>query len=172
MELGRGQKIEIRCLLCDPGSNPTERLTGQIECADSLSAKNAQESRIAFLSVFQRLPCARGNRRSAASGRCSKAISRKCPDWRARQCPSVGRHNGGQESPAPTHHMEANNPGRTESSAPTNCSVGADAYIGPPRRISCNLSLRSQCAHWLRQSVLPGPCARVLRIPTSLRSSE
>ena len=33
-------------------------------------------------------------------------------------------------------------------------SVGADAYIGPPRRISCNLSLRSQCAHWLWQSVL------------------
>ena len=33
-------------------------------------------------------------------------------------------------------------------------SVGADAYIGPPRRISCNLSLRSQCTHWLWQSVL------------------
>ena len=33
-------------------------------------------------------------------------------------------------------------------------SVGADAYIGPPHRISCNLSLRSQCTHWLWQSVL------------------
>ena len=66
----------------------------------------------------------------------------------------------------------ASRAGRTESSAPTNCSVGADAYIGPPHRISCNLSLQGQCAHWLWRSVLPGPCARVLRIPTSLRSSE
>ena len=38
-------------------------------------------------------------------------VSRKCPDWRARQCPSVGRHNGGQESPAPTHHQEPTAPG-------------------------------------------------------------
>ena len=42
------------------------------------------------------LPCVRGNRRSAASGRRSEAISRKCPDWQARQCPGIGWHDGGQ----------------------------------------------------------------------------
>ncbi len=41
----------------------------------------------------------RGNRRSAASGRCSKAISRKCPDWRPRQWPGIGWHDGGQPPP-------------------------------------------------------------------------
>ena len=38
-------------------------------------------------------------------------------------------------------------------------SVGADAYIGPPYRTSCNLSLRGQCAHWPWQSVTPVPLA-------------
>ena len=47
----------------------------------------------------------RGNRRSAVSGGGSEPVSRKCPDWRVRQCPSVGWHDGGQESPSPTHHM-------------------------------------------------------------------
>ena len=47
-------------------------------------------------------------------------------------------------------------------------SVGADAHIGPPHRISCKkLSLRSQCAHWLWQSVPLDLCAGVLRIPTT-----
>ena len=32
-------------------------------------------------------------------------------DWRARQCPPIGRHNGGQESPAPTHRKSAGPPG-------------------------------------------------------------
>ena len=53
----------------------------------------------------------RGNRRSAASGGGSEPVSRKCPDWRVRQCPSVGWHDGGQESPAPTHHQEPTAPG-------------------------------------------------------------
>ncbi len=44
----------------------------------------------------QSLPCARGNRRSAASGGRSEAISRKCPDWRPRQWPGIGWHDGGQ----------------------------------------------------------------------------
>ena len=41
-----------------------------------------------------------------------------------------------------------------------------------PHRISCKkLSLRSQCAHWLWQSVLLWICTGVLRIPTtSLRT--
>ena len=47
----------------------------------------------------------RGNRRSAASGGRSEAISRKCPDWRPRQWPGIGWHNGGQESPSPTHPL-------------------------------------------------------------------
>ena len=39
-------------------------------------------------------------------------------------------------------------------------SVGADAYIGPPHRISCKkLSLRSQCEHWLWQSASRVPLA-------------
>ena len=53
-------------------------------------------------------------------------------------------------------------------------SVGADAYIGPPGLIPhllLTVSLRSQCAHWLWQSVLLDLCAVVLRIPTtSLRT--
>ena len=28
-------------------------------------------------------------------------------------------------------------------------------YISPPHRTTCNVSLRSQCAHWLWQSVPP-----------------
>ena len=58
----------------------------------------------------------------------------------------------------------------------TSCcsSVGADAYIGPPGLIPhllLTMSLRSQCAHWLWQSVLLWICAGVLRIPTtSLRT--
>ena len=80
----------------------------------------------------------RGNRRSAASGGGSKPVSRKCPDWRVRQCPSVGRHNGGQESPAPTRHQEPTAPGGQgrpplRSSIDKRC-VGADAHIGPPHR--------------------------------------
>ena len=42
-------------------------------------------------------------------------------------------------------------------------SVGADAYIGPPGLIPhllLTVSLRSQCAHWLWQSVLLVPCAK------------
>ena len=52
----------------------------------------------------------RGNRRSAAGGGRSEAISRKCPDWRPRQWPGIGWHNGGKESPAPTHHQEPTAP--------------------------------------------------------------
>ncbi len=63
----------------------------------------------------QSLPCARGNRRSAASGGCSKAISRKCPDWRARQCPGIGWHNGGQGG--------AKRPGRVVLPAPSQLST-------------------------------------------------
>ena len=37
--------------------------------------------------------------------------------------------------------------------------VGADAYIGPSHRTTCNVSLRSQCAHWLWQSASPVPTA-------------
>ena len=87
----------------------------------------------------------------------------------------------------------ASRAGRTESSAPTNRSVGAgvpDGPLSPAAMLSVgrgaltpppglvphfhvkSLSLQGQCAHWLWRSVLPGPCARVLRIPTLLRSSE
>ena len=53
----------------------------------------------------------RVNRRSAAGGRCSEPVSRKCPDWRVRQWPGIGWHDGGQESPSPTHHKSAGPPG-------------------------------------------------------------
>ena len=36
-------------------------------------------------------------------------------------------------------------------------SVGADAYIGPPYRTPCNVSLRDQFANWSWQSVPPSP---------------
>ena len=53
-------------------------------------------------------------------------------------------------------------------------SVGADAYIGPPgliQHLLLTVSLRSQCEHWLWQSVLLDLCAGGLRIPTtSLRT--
>ena len=42
-------------------------------------------------------------------------------------------------------------------------SVGADAYIGPPgliQHLLLTVSLRSQCEHWLWQSVLLIPCAK------------
>ncbi len=52
--------------------------------------------------------------------------------------------------------------------------VGDDAHIVPPGLIPhllLTVSLRSQCAHWLWQSVLLVLCAGVLRIPTtSLRT--
>ena len=48
--------------------------------------------------------------------------------------------------------------------SPAHCTscyafVGADAYIGPPHCTPRNVSLRSQCAHWLWQSASPVPLA-------------
>ena len=54
-----------------------------------------------------------------------------------------------------------------------NASVGADASVRPPglHRISYNVSLRSQCAHWLWQSVSPVPKTTAHFIfPYSLKS--
>ena len=95
--------------------------------------------------------------------------------------PARGR---GRALPLRTPHG-TDHTGRTESSAPTSRSVGADAYIGPNRifpastaghagpalqkpcraapmcatdhRTSCNMSLRKQRARWLWQSASPVP---------------
>ena len=60
----------------------------------------------AFVGATLAVARGRGNHRSAAGGGRREAISRKCPDWRPRQWPGIGWHNGGQESPSPTHHKE------------------------------------------------------------------
>ena len=51
--------------------------------------------------------------------------------------------------------------GRPLRRTPCNPFVGADASVRPPGlyRISNNVSLRSQCAHWLWQSASPVPLA-------------
>ena len=68
----------------------------------------------------------------------------------------IGGHNSARQSVGTTVGKRAP-PLRTVRYT----SVGADASVRPPttHRTPCNVSLRSQCAHWLWQSASPVPSA-------------
>ena len=85
-------------------------------------------------------------------------------------CPKIQREALGKPSPAYLRRPVYRTPctprrggvlPRPFFRAPCNPSAGADASARPPGlyRISNNVSLRSQCAHWLWQSASPVPLA-------------
>ena len=68
------------------------------------------------------------------------------------------------EDAFPTHRMEANNPGRTESSAPTNRSVGAGG-CPPSRQPIPGHCCGRQSGHFLETGSLHLPLAALRRFP-------
>ena len=120
------------------GPCPTRR------CVIRPGRTGASAPTIAFVGAGFYPAHGRGNRRSAAGGGRSEAISRKCPDWRPRQWPGIGWHNGGQESPSPTH--------------PLYPPVGAGVPDGPLTALlaMCHCETSDRC-HWLWQSASSAP---------------
>ena len=99
----------------------------------------------------------RGNRRSAAGGGGSEAISRKCPDWRPRQWPGIGWHNGGQESPSPTHHKIRFRRGRCLHRPESSFPAPTAGHTGPALQGVALSGLGGQLPAVRRGGVLPRP---------------